>query len=145
MDVIQGPGYVIETDSVPDWFPRALESMQAARLAARTIDGFYVEPMYDLWGVLTQAQAAGLKLQGCRAAGAPASWHSEVRAARKGYGRLRNRRAAEWLPTFNTEEVTEVLTSVTPEETLRPTFDPIPGSRRRRGMTPYSIYDGLRI
>lgn len=100
MDETTAWGYVIEADDVPDWFPRALEGMRQARIAARTVDGFYVEPAYDLWSIFSSAHAAGIEMRSCRAAGAPASWHAEVRAARRAQGRLRNRRAAEWLPTF---------------------------------------------
>ena len=100
MDEVMGPGYVIEADDVPEWFPRAIEGMRQARLAARTIDGFYVEPTYDMWSIFASANAAGIRMLSCRAAGAPASWHEEVRSARRAQARLKNRRAAEWLPTF---------------------------------------------
>lgn len=100
MDEVLGSGYVIEADSVPEWFPRALEGMHQARIAARTVDGFYVEPMYDMWSIFSSANAAGITMLSCRKAGAPASWHMEVRQTRRAQQRLKNRRAAEWLPTF---------------------------------------------
>ncbi len=102
MDEVILTGYVIEAESVPEWFPRALEGMRQARIAARTVDGFYVEPAFDLWSIFSTAEAAGIKMLSCRASGAPASWHTEVRAARRAQGRLSNRRAAEWLPTHRT-------------------------------------------
>lgn len=102
MDEVILTGYVIEAEGVPDWFPRALEGMKQARLAARTIDGFYVEPSFDLWSIFNTAEAAGITMLSCRASGAPASWHAEVRASRRAQARLKNRRAAEWLPTMRT-------------------------------------------
>jgi len=69
-------------------------------MCAQTVDGVYLECRAPLATVLDAFSCAGLKVRAVRPAGMPPSWRDGVRSAAQAQERLRNIRAATWLPTL---------------------------------------------
>jgi hypothetical protein len=92
-------GFVVETDPVPAMLTRYLERSGTAVLAARTVDGVYVEPTVSLDRVLAVMKDKGLQVRNVRRAGATPSWHWS-RSAVGARQRLTNPLSPAWLPTL---------------------------------------------
>lgn len=92
-------GFVVEAEAVPATLTAYLERSGIAVLAARTVDGVYVEPAVSLDQVLTVMKEKGLKVQDVRRAGATPSWHWS-RSAQGARLRMANPLSPAWLPTL---------------------------------------------
>jgi hypothetical protein len=93
-------GFVVETGQVPTAFPARLEEAGMAAMCAQTVDGVYLECRAPLEVVLQAFARAGIQVRDIRAAGTPPSWRDGVRSPAQAQARLRNMRAAAWLPTL---------------------------------------------
>jgi hypothetical protein len=92
-------GFVVEADPVPAALVQWLERSGVATLAARTVDGVYVEPSISISRVLAVMRDEGLKIENVRRAGATPSWHWS-RSATGTRQRLGNPLSPAWLPTL---------------------------------------------
>jgi hypothetical protein len=93
-------GYVFDVDPrVPSGFTASLERRGLAAMTARTLDGLYLEPRAPFGSIVAAFDSAGLRIRAFHAAGNPGSWRSSL-GPTPFTDRLRNRRAAEWLPTL---------------------------------------------
>ncbi len=93
-------GFVIESANIPAGFGAHLERSGLAGMTARTVEGLYLEPRVPLASILRAFERTGAQIGGVRRAGSPPDWHVSARAAAGAQMRLRNCRAAEWLPTL---------------------------------------------
>jgi hypothetical protein len=91
-------GYIFEARDVPSGVLWSLEQRGVARIAARTIDGAYVEPARSAAAVWAALEGEGVHVQRVRRAGCGP--RRVVRPPAEMLRRLRSMRAAEWLPTF---------------------------------------------
>jgi len=97
---IASRGFVIESPAIPSGFGAFLEREGLAGMTARTLDGLYLEPRVPLATVLRAFERTGARVEGVRRAGQAPDWHVTARAAAGARMRLRNSRAAVWLPTL---------------------------------------------
>ncbi len=93
-------GFIIESSAIPAGFGAFLERQGIAGMVASTVDGMYLEPRVPLAAVLRAFERTGASVTGVRRAGQAPDWHVTARAAAGAQMRLRNARAAEWLPTL---------------------------------------------
>ena len=100
VSTIASRGFVVESANFPAGFGAFLEREGLAGMTARTLDGLYLEPRVPLTTILRAFERTGARVDGVRRAGQPADWHATARAAAGAHMRLRNCRAAEWLPTY---------------------------------------------
>jgi hypothetical protein len=93
-------GFIIDLDGAPAGLAEQLEASGVAAMAARTVDGLYVEPAHSLAAVLRALEEAGARMRTLRRAGGSGAWERTVRPAREADSRLRNHLSACWLPTL---------------------------------------------
>ena len=93
-------GFIIEADFVPVTLPAALERWGLAGMAARTVDGIYLEPRTSIATIVAWIERMGVGIRAFRAAGTRPSWHETVRPAATSRERLTNVRSSTWLPTL---------------------------------------------
>jgi hypothetical protein len=93
-------GFIIESSTIPAGFGAFLERRGLAGMVCRTVEGMYLEPRAPLAAVLRAFETTGATVTGVRRAGQAPDWHVTARAAAGAQMRLRNARAAEWLPTL---------------------------------------------
>ena len=93
-------GFIVDLDGAPAGLAEQLEASGVAALAARTVDGLYVEPAHSLAAVLNAVDQAGARMRTLRRAGGSGAWERTVRPAREAESRLRNHLSACWLPTL---------------------------------------------
>jgi hypothetical protein len=92
--------FLIEVDDMPAWLPSELETSGAANLAARTVEGLYVEPAGSLAVVLGVIERAEALVFSVRAMAPSQAWQrrAEPKWSRS---RLRNPQSPCWLPTVS--------------------------------------------
>jgi hypothetical protein len=100
VQTISPRGFVIQSPNIPAGFGSFLERRGLAGMTARTLDGMYLEPRVPLTAIISAFERTGSSVQAVRRAGQPVDWHLTARAAAGAQMRLRNSRAAEWLPTL---------------------------------------------
>lgn len=93
-------GIIIESSNFPAGFADSLERRGLAAMVARTVEGLYLEPRAPLAAILRAFDMTGATVSSVRRAGQSPDWHIAARAAAGAHMRLRNVRAAEWLPTL---------------------------------------------
>ena len=93
-------GFVVSAGNIPAGFGAFLEREGLAGMTSRTIDGMYFEPRVGVTAILEAFERAGVHIEGVRRSGTAPHWQEAARCAGGARMRLRNRRAAEWLPTL---------------------------------------------
>lgn len=88
-------GYILQLDHIPGGVGHQLERAGSARIASRTVEGLYVEPVRSLGALLIQLEDRGIEIQGLRAVSAIRAWEAQKPFRRN---RLRNPLSACWVP-----------------------------------------------
>ena len=95
-------GFIVELERTPPAMPQELEENGVALIAARTVEGLYIEPARSLSAVLAAFDRAGAVVRTVRATTRSETWERAPRPPR--YQRpgtaLRDPRSACWLPTL---------------------------------------------
>ncbi len=91
-------GFIFQLDPMPADLPATLEALGLASLAARTVEGLYIEPAQSLIAVLSALDDEGIEILGMRAATVHHPWERSSRFVHP--SRLRNPQSSCWLPTL---------------------------------------------
>lgn len=93
-----GRGFIVQVDKLPASLPAKLENEGWATIAAKTVDGLYIEPAASLGVIVGALEEAGVQIVALRSTTQTRAWEKNALFFRKP-SRLRNPLSACWLPT----------------------------------------------
>lgn len=94
-------GFIVQVDKLPASLPAQLEADGWANIAAKTVEGLYLEPAQSLGAIIGALEEAGVEVLALRCTTQSRAWEKNATFFRKP-SRLRNPLSACYLPTART-------------------------------------------